>query len=309
MSAPRALLDHKMIVVLGKGGVGRTTVTAALGVAAARLGRRACVVEIGGSGALPARFGLQGASFAFRRAAPGVDVWSLTVPECLEEFAGRKLGLPPFARHIVRNRFVDTFIDAIPGLHDLLLLGKIENLISDPLPGDPRYDLFVLDAPATGHGLTLLQAARTMTEITRTGPFFELSRVIDEFLADRDRTATVVVTLPEALPVAESVELARTLVDEGFAPSAVVANQVEGHTIPDPPGIEAVLDAIAPAPGAENLAALLRTEAARRDRHATALRSLSRQLEELQIGGLIEAPRCDEDVARRVGMALAEVIA
>lgn len=301
-----SLFDHRLIVVLGKGGVGRTTLTAALGVAAARRGLRACVIELGEGSALAAKFELTGRSFAFRRGAPGVDVWSLTVPECLEEFAQRKLKLPPFARHAVRNRFVTSFVDGVPGLHDLLLLGKIENLISEPLPSDPRYDVYVLDAPATGHGITLLQAARTMTEITRTGPFYELARSIELFLADPVRTATVLATIPEELPVQETIELARALRDEGFTPAAAIANQVEPRPIPNPPGASKVLEVLGSVTDADGLRGLIRATEARADRHADALRRLSAGLAELGIPRVLEAPRVDADIVTRVARALSE---
>ena len=216
------LFDHPLIVVLGKGGVGRTTLTAALGIAAAEQGKRACVLEFGTLAALPPKFGLTGRSFAFRKGAPGLDVWSLTVPEALEEFGARKLHLPGFARRVVRNRFVSTFVDAVPGLHDLLLLGKVENLISEPRSDDPVYDTLILDAPATGHGITLLQAAATMTEITRAGPFYELSRAIEVFLGDPARTGLVVATLPESLPVSETLELIDQLNAESFVTHTVI---------------------------------------------------------------------------------------
>lgn len=307
------LFDHRLVIVLGKGGVGRTTLTAALGVAADRLGKRACVVELGDSAALPPKFGLSGRSFAFRRGGPGVDVWSLTVADCIEEFAGRKLKLPPFARQVVRNRFVTTFVDAVPGLHDLLLLGKIENLISEPLPSDPVYDVFILDAPATGHGLTLLNAARTMTEITRTGPFYELARSIEVFLADPEKTATVLVTLPEDLPVQETLELARSLSGSGaepdnFRPHTIIANQVEPVPIPTPPGTPEVLEKLRTVPDAALLTDLVIGAQARADRHRAALAELGTGLTALGIDRLVYAPRCPSDIVRKIGASLAEVL-
>jgi anion-transporting ArsA/GET3 family ATPase len=194
-------------------------------------------------------------------------------------------------------------------MHDLLVLGQIENFESEPLPTDPRYDLLVLDAPATGHGLTLLQAARTMTEITRAGPFYELSRRIDDFLADPVQTATVLATLPEELPVQEALELAAALIDEGFGPAAVIANQVEGLAIPDPPGHDAVLEALDGVEDAEVLQTLVRAEAARGRRHAGALDQLAAGLRALGVERIYEAPRADVDTVRRVGMALAEGLA
>ena len=111
-----SILDRRLVMVTGKGGVGRTTCAAALAVAAARQGRRACVVELSGMGSVPPLFGLEGRSFEFRRATDGVWVWSLTVEECLDDFGRRKLKLPSLMRRLFRSRATRTFVDAIPGL-------------------------------------------------------------------------------------------------------------------------------------------------------------------------------------------------
>lgn len=302
----KSILDHRFIVVLGKGGVGRTTLSAALGLAASMRGLRACVCEFGTHAALPPKFGLTGRSFAFRRGAPNVDVWSLTAPECLEEFAARKLKLPPFARQVVRNRFVSTFVDAVPGLHDLLLLGKIENLLSEPLPGDPHYDVIILDAPATGHGLTLLQSARTLSDITRSGPFHDLAAIIDTFLADPSRTATILVTLPEELPVNETLELASALRAEGFWPQMIVANQTEPPPIPTPPGAERTLEILRCGQGTEMLVSLLDAASARANRHSAALESLQRAMNSHeQPPSILSTPRAARDIVRTVAASLA----
>jgi anion-transporting ArsA/GET3 family ATPase len=302
------LLDHRLVVVLGKGGVGRTTLAASLAVAAAARGRTACVVEIGELASVPPKFGLTGRSFAFRSAAPGVDVWSVTVPECLEEFGARKLRLPGFARRVLRNRLVSAFVDAVPGLHDLLLLGKIENLISEPRAGDPVYDVMIVDAPATGHGLTLLQAARTMTEITRAGPFYELARSIEVFLADPWRTAVVLATLPEELPVSETLELAERLREEGFGPHTVVANVVEPPPLPAEPPRERVHALLGGVEGGDRLVALADEAWRRHDHQTEALRTLEAGLASLGIHAVAHAPRAPTDTVQRVGKALSEVL-
>ncbi len=305
----RSLFDHPLAIVLGKGGVGRTTLTAALGVSAAMRGHRACVAELGEHAALPEKLGLSGRSFAFRAGSPPgsdavVDVWSLTVPECLEEFGARKLHLPGFARRVVRNRFVSAFVDAVPGLHDLLLLGKIENLIQEPRPGDPVYDTLFLDAPATGHGLTLLQAAQALTEISRAGPFYELSRAIDELIADRDRTALVLATLPEALPVTETLELAAHLIEAGLRPHTVIVNCVPGTVLPGLPPMDQVQRVLQQLEATE-LARLAQQVDEEQRRHTLALQALSKGLAELQIPPAVSAPLAREDTIAVVGAALA----
>jgi len=233
-----------MLIITGKGGVGRTTVSAAIGLAAAASGKRVAVVELSGMANLPPLFGLRGRSFAPRTVTENLDILSMTAQECLDDFGRRKLRLTALVTRIMRSRVVSAFLDAVPGLHDLLQMGKLENMLSEPLPGDPVYDLIVLDAPATGHGLTLLAAARSMREMTRVGPFAELARVIEVFLADRSQAGVVLVTLPEALPVSESLEMRAALAEDGTDLDAVVVNMVEAPPLPEPPTWEAASEAL-----------------------------------------------------------------
>lgn len=238
------LFSSRLIVVMGKGGVGRSSVTAALALAAVRTGKRTLIVEMGGGRDVAQYIGLDGRSYQPRPWRDGVDVSSITAAECLEDFGQRKLRTGALLRRVLNNRVSRAFLEAVPGLHDLLQLGKIENLLCEPLPRDTHYDLVILDAPATGHGLTLLSAARTMADLTRIGPFHDLAQVIATFLSDRQRTALVLVTLPEALPVQESLELHQSLHDDGAGLAAVIINRVQPERIPARSEWPAVLDAL-----------------------------------------------------------------
>ncbi len=234
MSLP-AFLEHKLVVVTGKGGVGRTTVAAGLALAAAHHGKTALVVEMSGTRDIAESFGMAGRSFQEREAQPGVWLMSLTAAECLSDFGRRKLGAGALLTRLLNNRVSRAFLDAVPGLHDLLQLGKIENLINEVQAGDRAYDVVILDAPATGHGLTLLAAARSMREMTRVGPFHDLAQIIEVFLADQETTSVVLTTLPEALPVNESLQLAAALEADGARLGGVVVNQVRSASLPDAP--------------------------------------------------------------------------
>ena len=296
-----SLFDRSLIVVTGKGGVGRTTIAAALGVAAARRGRRALVMELSGMAAVPPLFGLQGRAFALRRATDGVWVASLTVAECLEDFARRKLRLSSFVARLFHTAAVQTFVDAVPGLHDILQLGKIENLIREPLDGDPRFDVVIVDAPATGHGLTLLSAPRSMTEVAKAGPFHDLADNIRGFLADPAATAVAVVTLPEDLPVSETGELVRALDGEGIGAHTIIVNRCDADPLPGAPAeLVAALRALPDGDGLADLAAQALA------RHAAQQRAIATLSTTCAAWPRVDLPRASERLPLILGAALAE---
>ncbi len=262
-----SLLDRKMIVVHGKGGVGRTTLTAAIGLAGARSGRRTCIVEISNQQALARSLGFSQPSYVPREVTPNLDLCSLSVATCLADFGRRKLRIDALARLFFESRIMTGFIEAVPGLHDVVQLGKVENMINEPHKGEHVYDLVVLDAPATGHGLTLLASARAMREMTRVGPFHDLALVIEAFLSDPASTAHVLTMLPEVLPVSEGLELAGRLRDTGSPPAAVLLNAMVPRPLPDLPASDALRERLA---RRENVAAstLLQLLSEADERHA-----------------------------------------
>ncbi|MBN2799564.1 MAG: P-loop NTPase [Deltaproteobacteria bacterium] len=221
------LLDARVVVVTGKGGVGKTATASAIALAAAQRGRRAAVVELYGAGSVPAMMGLSNRSYAAQRVAEGVDAVSLTPWECLDEYGLRTLKVAALARLFLSNRVVGAFLDAVPGLHDLVQLGKLLHMIDAPDQDEVHYDLVVLDAPATGHGLSFLDTSATMMEMTRMGPLYELASEIDTLLRDPDQTALALVSLPEELPARETLELVEALGPRRAQVAAVLLNQVE----------------------------------------------------------------------------------
>jgi anion-transporting ArsA/GET3 family ATPase len=274
---PTPPFAHRLLVVHGKGGVGRTTVAAALGLAAARSGRRTCVIELGGQRALAGVLGFAARSYAPRGATENLDVMSLAMVDCLIDFGRRRLRLPLLSRWVMESRLVTEFVDAVPGIHDLVQLGKVEYLITHPAPGEPVYDLVILDAPATGHGLTLLDSATTIRRTAQVGPLAELSGVVERFLADRSTTGHLLVVLPERLPVQEGLELAATLAAQGLEVGGVVLNRVLPPALPsDEAGrrLEAHLEGATPGSPLGELADLIEHAAARHDRQRLALADL-----------------------------------
>ena len=162
--AGRGLLDRRLIFLLGKGGVGRSTLAAALGLLAARQGRRAIVVEVSGRGDIPRLFGTTAPPGVESELAPGL--WTLDVDprQALEEYLHDQLPLRMLADVIGSSTTFGIVAAATPGLREMLTIGKIWELAQIPRrarDAEP-YDVVVVDAPATGHGLALLEAPRNV---------------------------------------------------------------------------------------------------------------------------------------------------
>jgi len=237
--------SKRLAIVVGKGGVGRTTTAVALAIAAAREGKRVVVVELYGLAAVPAAYELPDRSYQAREVAAGVDTMSLTPGECMNEYGRRKLRVGALVRLVFGNRVMGSFIDAVPGMHDLLQLGKIEHLVLTGEVDGQGYDLVVVDAPATGHGLTLLAATRSMMEMTRVGPFHDLAASIDELIRDPARTALVLATLPEEMPVNETLDFLDSLgADQGLV-ELLVINQIRRSPLPPSPTWDQAREALA----------------------------------------------------------------
>lgn len=281
MAAVRAgAPDRRLVVVTGKGGVGKSTVAAALGLAAARRGRRVIVVEVAArsdvrralTGARP------GAVYVERRLAERLDHMSIDPRHALQEYVRRQLPRPAAALLMAGGVF-ELLAAATPGLAELLTIGKVWELAEPDTPTHRRrHDVVVLDAPATGHGLALLSAPATLASATRTGPITSQSRRIDAFIRDPGRTAVVAVATAEEMAVAETLhlrdQLRRTL---AIDLDRVVVNAV----LPDrfSAAEERVLEAAPPSPGRR-----VALHAAARARHQRAeLQHLRDELDDVPI--------------------------
>ncbi len=228
--APVSLLDHRLVVVTGKGGTGKTTVAATLGVVAARTGRRTIVAEVARradvSGALAAP---AGEPFAETQLRPGLFHISIDPEDAMEEYLRDQLPSRHLADLLGQSRSFGLLAAATPGLRELLSMGKVWELAQDErrTPGARAYDLVVLDAPATGHGVAALAAPATFARAARTGPVARQGRLIAQWLADPARTAVVAVARAEELAVAETVALAEQLRARlGMELDGVVVNAV-----------------------------------------------------------------------------------
>ena len=214
------LTASHVVIVAGKGGVGKTTVTAVLARAAADAGQRVLVIELDGKSALA-------------QLLPGVGVRHISAASSLEEYL-LDHGFKRIAKRLASTGVIDVVGTAAPGIDDLVVLGKIKQL-----ERSGEWDLIVVDGPAAGHALTFLTSAAGLLDAVGSGPVHDQAGDVVAMLRDPSRCRVVLVTLPEATPVNELIETADTIVDRaGVELGPVVVDQVDtSPRLPDPSGV------------------------------------------------------------------------
>jgi anion-transporting ArsA/GET3 family ATPase len=229
----RDLFRRSLLVVTGKGGVGKSTVAAALGLAASASGLRTIVVEVAARDDVLRTLGVAHAEAQRERAvSERLHHISIDPQRTLEEYLRQQLPVGALAGLLSRSRVFGAFTAATPGMSELLTMGKVWELARDGRHrrGGERFDLVVLDAPATAQGLAMLQAPRTFASVARVGPVAAQGRAIAGFLGDSRETAVLAVAIAEEMPVSETLELRSRLREElGMALAAVIANAVVPH--------------------------------------------------------------------------------
>lgn len=212
-SAPRLphnLFKRRVVIISGKGGVGKSTITAALARLASLQGKKVLVVELAGQCNMAMLLGGEVAGYQEVERQPNLFTLSVTPEQSMEEYLTREMHSKKLYQLIFRNRYVGPFLSAVPGLEDLVSIGKVMDLErSRDRSGKPVWDLILVDAPATGQGLNLLRVPKAMMEMTRVGPFYSNTRLIHEMLLDPHRTVLNLVTLAEEMPVNETIEMFR----------------------------------------------------------------------------------------------------
>jgi len=204
------LAAQRLVVITGKGGVGKTTVTAAFAQAAAAARRRVLAVEVG-RGRLGTLLGAGALTHEPTRVAPRLSVARLEADAVLGDFILSALRLRVLARRLLESTTFQVLAAAAPGLPELLVLHRVAGWLAERRVGRVTYDLVLLDAPASGHSLPLLAAPRTLGALARIGPVATLLRDMERVLHDPATTLIGLVTTPEELAVRETLELHREL--------------------------------------------------------------------------------------------------
>ena len=242
------LLNKRLVFVTGKGGVGKSTVSIALGLKAAAKGKRTIVCEIAGQ---------ETASRVFRRAEVGFhevqvsdNLWAISIDpdESLREYLLLQLRVRAMRDMLVRSKIFNYLAAATPGLKELVTIGKIWELAQHDrrVKKGREYDLVIVDAPATGHGVGFLQTPRTFAGIARVGPIHAQAEELDRYVTDPTTTGAAIVSIPEEMPVNESASLEDQLTNQvGISVDRVYMNALypERFSKDDASELERALDA------------------------------------------------------------------
>ncbi len=201
------IFQKRLLFVIGKGGVGKTTISVAIALAAERVNKKVLLVELGDSDRIGNIFGKT--TLSHKPEKIHTSIWGVRAnPRAeLESYIHMHISIKFIANRITNSKLFDHLSDATPGLKEAMTLGRIwrweqkKNASNKPL-----FDLIIVDAPATGHGLSLLRVPKTLIDMIRMGPIVEQTRIVLKLLQDKQKTGVIIVTLPEELPVNEACE-------------------------------------------------------------------------------------------------------
>ena len=229
------LLSKRVHFFTGKGGVGKSTVSILLAYIAARAGKKVLLVDLDPHSKL---------GFEPKRLAQNIDGIVITPISALKEYVTQQLRFKTLSNLIFDNKLMRFFLDATPGIEEIALMGKIFYLDEEKIQNKPRWDIILIDAPATGHGLYLFKSPKIFIKITQVGPLTQQSEKIYAMLSNPKKSAIHIITLPEELPVEESFELHQDIQKSDLPLGQLFINKM----LPSFPGVTTIRSAnISPA--------------------------------------------------------------
>ena len=241
---PLEVFDRRLILVVGKGGVGRSTVAAAIAGQLAAQGKRTLLFETNANDRFGSYFDKPPVGTELAQLAPNLWAVNTNPAHALEEYGLMILKFKSVYEMVFENRVTRAFLRAIPGLDDYSLLGKAWFHTTEEKRGRPIWDHVVFDMPASGHSVSMLKIPWVITDTVPEGPLTRDARTIKELLTDTARTSTVLVTLAEEMPVNEAIELEQKLTSFGIVPQQIVCNQIYPQHFPPAAPVARVLDAL-----------------------------------------------------------------
>ena len=236
--------DRRLVLVLGKGGVGRSTIAAAIAGANANRGKKTLLFETNANDRFGSYFDKPAVTTSISELAPNLSAVNTNPAAALEEYGLMILKFKSVYEMVFENRITKAFLRAIPGLDDYSLMGKAWFHTEETKRGRPVWDTLVFDMPASGHSISMLRIPWVITETVPDGPLTRDARTMKELLTDPQRTAAIIVTLAEEMPVNEAIELEDKLTAIGIVPQHVIVNQIYPDHFPAGSPVGKVLDAL-----------------------------------------------------------------
>jgi anion-transporting ArsA/GET3 family ATPase len=265
---PSDLAQKRLIVVVGKGGTGRTTLSAALALLLAERGRNVLLYQANSKEKLSGLMGGPPVGQAIVRLRDKLWAVNPNPTDTIHEYGLMILRYETIYRMVFENRVSKALVRAIPGIDDYALLGKMWFHTTEEIGGRWTYDTIVFDAPATGHASTMLRIPRAILDAVPEGPLTRDALKVKALLEDPVRTGTLMCTLAEEMPTNETIELAERLDKEmNIRPSAVVVNQLYPRRFGDGTPAGRALDALSVEADADLAPLVLRARLSR-DRRA-----------------------------------------
>ena len=201
-----SLFDRKLVFITGKGGVGKSTVTAALARASARRGKRVLICEVDTDSTMGRMFAARNIGFEPVKLERNVFASNVTGQEALHRFIQRFLKSKRLSAMLIKNKVAGVLFESAPSVMETVILDQIAALATE---SQPAFDQVIVDLPATGHALTLLNVPRSMAQAIKVGDMARHLSDLAALIADPDKSELVLVTLPEEMPVNETIELWR----------------------------------------------------------------------------------------------------
>ncbi len=236
--------DHRLVLVLGKGGVGRSTIAAALAGRNAQRGKKTLLFETNANDRFGSYFDKPAVGTEVTELAPNLSAVNTNPAAALEEYGLMILKFKSVYEMVFENRITKAFLRAIPGLDDYAMLGKAWFHTAEEKRGRALWDTVVFDLPASGHSVSMLRIPWVITETVPEGPLTRDARTIKQLLCDPKRTCAIIVTLAEEMPVNESIELETKLSALGIVPQHVICNQIYPEHFPVGSPVGKVLDTL-----------------------------------------------------------------
>ncbi|MFC1850320.1 ArsA family ATPase [candidate division CSSED10-310 bacterium] len=208
-------MSKRLIINLGKGGVGKSVISAAMALVSARRGLRTLLVQLHAKDRISEYLETNPINENIRELQPNLFCVNIVPEAAMREYALIQVKLEVIYKVVFQNRVVKAFLNAVPALSDLVMIGKIEFHVQETLPsGEARFEVIIVDAPPTGHGLFFLSVPKVMADADQTGPIKTHALRIFELLQDPGRCAINLISLPEEMPVSEVIDASAYLEKE-----------------------------------------------------------------------------------------------